>query len=186
MYHLPLLPGYDPNVNVRSSVPAKSPGGKSILTRLSEAEENGYEGTYFNPEPESEGFSSDGFIASSSPEETRRARPAENATETRPRAKSVSDEQVAEVVFFAYGVVVFFGLQEAQERSIIDDIVNAGILTRKIDEESWEIEECHFAVSSFLRYIFQGAGWAFQYDPHAAYPRIYNDLFSTFPVYQIL
>lgn len=148
MYHLPLLPGYDPNVNVRSSAPVKSPGGKSFLARLSEAEDNGYEGTYFNPNDGNEAFSSDGFIPSSSPEDTRRAN--EDRARRRPRAKSLSDEKVAEVIFFAYGVVVFFGLQEAQERSIIDDIDAAGVLTRKIDEDSWEIEECHFAVSHFL------------------------------------
>lgn len=47
MYHLPLLPGYGPHANVRSSVPAKTPGGRTMLSRMSEAEEYGYEGTYF-------------------------------------------------------------------------------------------------------------------------------------------
>lgn len=145
MYHLPLLPGYDPNVNIRSSAPVKSPGGKTFLARLSEAEDNGYEGTYFSANDGNEAFSSDGFIPSSSPEDTRRTN--EERVQRRPRAKSLSEEKVAEVIFFSYGVVVFFGLQEAQERSIIDDIDTAGVLTRKIDEDSWEIEECHFAVS---------------------------------------
>ena len=50
------------------------------------------------------------------------------------------------MIYFAYGVVVFFGLTESQERSIIDDIASAGILVRKFEEEAWEIEEFHFVV----------------------------------------
>lgn len=160
MYHLPLLHGYDPNVNVRSSVPKEMPSGKSFLNQMSEAEENGYEGMYFPPESSTENLSADGFIPSSSPDDTLK-RTSEGTTPQRKEKKSVSDEQVAEVIFFAYGVVVFFGLQENQERSIIDDIETAGTIIRKIKEDSWEIEECHFT-----------------YDPFAAYPRIYNDLFT--------
>lgn len=152
MYHLPLLSGYDPSVNVRSSAPSKTSGGKSFLTALSEAEENGYEGMYFPSEAVNESFSADGFIPSSSPEDNRNV-PTTNVPErknTRPRGKSISDEKVAEVVFFAYGVVVFYGLEENQERSIIEDITTAGVLTRKIEEDAWEIEECHFAVSAII------------------------------------
>ncbi|KAH8113890.1 DUF155-domain-containing protein [Phellopilus nigrolimitatus] len=184
MYHLPLLPGYDPGVNVRSSAAVKTPGGKSFLTRMSEAEENGYEGTYF-PSESGEGFSSDGFIAGSSPDDARRMqRPpgAEEATEEgegdvqgepgaprRPRARSMADERIAEVVFFAYGVVVFFGFEENEERAIVDDLDSAGILSRRIEDDAWEVEECHYTVGPppFVRY-----------DPNAAYPRIYNDLFT--------
>jgi uncharacterized Rmd1/YagE family protein len=60
------------------------------------------------------------------------------------------DEQVAEVVFFSYGVVVFFGLGEAQEKSIIEDIEKAGVPADPISQRDWEVEECHFVVSLSL------------------------------------
>ena len=63
------------------------------------------------------------------------------------RKRAAQDDEVAEVVFFGYGVVVFFGLSERQEKSIIEDIDKAGILTDPIAERDWEIEECHFVVS---------------------------------------
>ena len=187
MYHLPLLPGYDPNVNVRSSAFAKSPRGASMLLSLSEAEENGYVGTYFDSSEPEEPLLSDGFIPSLSP--TDRRAPVSDAEDQpvpprphppRPRAKSMVDERLAEVIFFAYGVVVFFGLQEHEERMIIDDIDTAGVLTRRIDEENWEIEECHYAVCDTLSSAFGPSLTVCQYDPNAAYPRIYNDLFSQF------
>jgi len=71
------------------------------------------------------------------------------------------EDDIAEVVFFEYGVLVFFGLEEHQEKDILEDIENAGILKRKIEEDDWEIEECHF-----------------MHDPYIAYPRIYNDFFT--------
>jgi uncharacterized Rmd1/YagE family protein len=218
MYHLPLLPGYGPNANVRSSAPSKMKTGRSFLAHLSEAEENGYQGTYFTtPTPQADNLG--GYISSSSPVEPRKSSarhhflppvdlpvphlpphaetdnetdldvsgfatepeietpyseqlPGETpqqldidpGAETDPgpgiynrwkppreevpsEASKRSDDDVAEVVFFEYGVVVFFGLAEDQERDILEDIDNAGIMKRKIEEEDWEIEECHFTVS---------------------------------------
>jgi uncharacterized Rmd1/YagE family protein len=67
------------------------------------------------------------------------------------RKQAAQDDQAAEVVFFSYGVVVFFGLGEAQEKGIIEDIEKAGVLADPISERDWEVEECHFVVSlSFL------------------------------------
>ncbi|KDQ07418.1 hypothetical protein BOTBODRAFT_38823 [Botryobasidium botryosum FD-172 SS1] len=189
MYHLPLLPGYGQYVNVRSSAPSQSPSGQSLLSRFSEAEEYGYDGSYFTSgsagSPE---FSiHDGFIHSptahrshhpgdnsdiplvaedSEDEERARLRaagpprpiPKPNAQimrEVRERAK------VAEIVAFEYGVIVFVGMELAQERAILDDFERAGIWVRKREEDSWEIEECHF-----------------NYDPTVPYPRIYNDFFT--------
>ena len=169
MYHLPLLPGYDPGVNVRSSAPTKTSGGKSFLTALSEAEDNGYEGTYFPPsEAATETFTADGFIPSSSPGDSRleheRERMGEGVSthdsghsnerpelgpKQRPRARSIPEEKVAEAIFFAYGVVVFYGLSESQERDILEDIGTAGIMVRRVEERLWEIEECHYTVSVF-------------------------------------
>ncbi|KAF9458240.1 hypothetical protein BDZ94DRAFT_1271189 [Collybia nuda] len=234
MYHLPLLPGYGPDTNIRSSAPSKLKTGKSFLTRLSEAEENGYQGTYFSsPAARSPTSHRDGYI-SSSPVETRNTRrltsppfddtihaiqsdtgyissspvetrnvhgtpspsmppfdetlhaiksedfvPSTDATafsdteapperevrwQTPPRTPpqpKVAEEEVAEVVFFEYGVVVFFGMNERNERDILEDLDKAGILKRPMAEGDWEIEECHFT-----------------HDPHISYPRIYNDFFT--------
>ena len=206
MYHLPLLPGYGPNANVRSSVPTKMKTGKSFISHLSEAEENGYQGTYFPAEaPPSDNLG--GYISSSSPINTlktsgarhtpavdhpprddtdfetetetagfitepepgtpqsaralvgpsahvdpgaetdpgtyqRRRPPPEQEAET----PKTTDDDVAEVLFFEYGVVVFFGLSESEEKDILEDIQNAGIMKRQIQEGSWEIEECHYTV----------------------------------------
>ncbi|KAJ7636067.1 hypothetical protein DFH06DRAFT_1054701 [Mycena polygramma] len=194
MYHLPLLPGYGPGSNIRSSVPAKSTTGKSILSRLSEAEEDGYQGTYF-PAAHSPKAQRGGYISSESPVFRRKPlepfapssipdTPASEgipemptpASESEPSATfgddtpasegplapvPVPEEDVAEVVFFEYGVVVFFGLDEEQEKSILEDVENAGIMKKKIAQDDWEIEECHYA-----------------HDRHISYPRIYNDFFT--------
>lgn len=201
MYHLPLLPGYGPDTNIRSSVPPKVSKGKSFLARLSEAEETGYQGTYFtSPAARSVTSLREGYISSNSPVDTRKAWPVqldspnpdvglqatpsseipptpmtwsetepegdtgtetENDTErngprsSRPQSspqqqQEQPDDDVAEVIFFEYGVIVFFGLEEEQEKDILEDISGAGIPRRRIQEESWEIEECHFAVCSYV------------------------------------
>ncbi|KAK0458738.1 DUF155-domain-containing protein [Desarmillaria tabescens] len=180
MYHLPLLPGYGPSSNIRSSAFASGDAGMNILTRLSEAEENGYQGTYFtNDRAHSSSPNRDGYISSSpvmtrgayevetseaertTYSDTERERESPEIRFARPPAQPTHAEDVAEVVFFEYGVAVFFGLDEGQERNILEDIENAKIMTRKIAEDDWEIEECHFT-----------------HDPHIAYPRIYNDFFT--------
>ncbi|KAF9269568.1 DUF155-domain-containing protein [Marasmius fiardii PR-910] len=217
MYHLPLLPGYGPESNIRSSAPPKTNDGKSILNKLSEAEEIGYQGSYFAPNHHSsQSVHRDGYLTSS-PTETRNIPTmpmrtydtTSSETETEqyvsasdteggflevtsqnitspasvthdretfsPPESSMSaptaaleinlppgkDNETAEAVFFEYGVVVFFGLTEVQEKSILEDVHNAGIVKRKIPEADWEVEECHFT-----------------HDPNIAYPRIYNDFFT--------
>lgn len=65
----------------------------------------------------------------------------------REREREAQLDNVGEVVFFDYGVVVFFGLAEPHERDILEDIQEAGIVRRLIPEDEWEVEECHFAVS---------------------------------------
>ena len=205
MYHLPILPGYGPNSNIRSSAPSTTRTGKSFLAHLSEAEENGYQGTYFPSEVARSPTSlREGYISSNSPVLARNARlpnidkpepveetdvEADPGFMTEPEVETVAsedttepnhtpdidpgaetdpgfygrwtpkaaaaklepealrkDEDVAEVVFFEYGVVVFFGLEERQEKDILEDIDNAGVVRRKLDEDDWEIEECHFTV----------------------------------------
>ncbi|KAG6849368.1 hypothetical protein H0H93_009062 [Arthromyces matolae] len=186
MYHLPLLPGYGPETNVRSSMPAQPSNGKSLLGALSEAEEDGYQETYFNTGSPQATNSREGYI-SSSPADTRttgRQPPevsepsllseaeseleqqypfhseteAESPSTVRPRVhwkspprSKFSDEDVAEVVFFEYGVVVFFGLHERQERDILDDIERASIVIRPLREDRWEIEESLKSRSHLLK-----------------------------------
>ncbi|KAH9039201.1 DUF155-domain-containing protein [Lactarius hengduanensis] len=196
MYHLPLLPGYGPAAKVRSSVPA--PSHTRRLTRMSQAEEDGYTGSYFVPgrSPENGFWRDDGYIAGHSPPAPRREpEDSEVEGESRDRGRSVGSaetpalappeltftpasagtlpvseprtpvlapgDDAAEIVFFAYGVVVFFGFEEMQERYILEDVHGAGALKGARAEGEWEVEECHFA-----------------YDPTITYPRIYNDFFT--------
>jgi uncharacterized Rmd1/YagE family protein len=56
------------------------------------------------------------------------------------------EEKFAEVVFFEYGVVVFFGLPERHERDILEDIEKADIFKSRIAEIDWEVEEFHYIV----------------------------------------
>jgi len=66
----------------------------------------------------------------------------------RPRAKSHSNlNKVAEAVFFSYGVSVFFGFAESEERTIMEDCEGAGVWLRGQEEDDWEVEEFHYVVS---------------------------------------
>lgn len=112
---------------------------------MSEAEEYGYEGTYFPETDEAARFSQDGYISSS----PRLGRLPDQHPQPQRQSEN-SDDHMAEVVFFSYGVAVFFGLEEAQERDILDDLESAGVWIRKREEDDWEIEECHFAVSGHV------------------------------------
>lgn len=180
MYHLPLLPGYGPAVKVRSSVPA--PSHTRRLSRMSQAEEDGYTGSYFIPGGSPDrGFSHDGYIARSltnSPPIDRRIRDLEEsevegesrereylvdtqsptlapptAPVSEPRTPVAIGDDAAEIVFFAYGVVVFFGFDEMQERDILEDVHGAGTVKGARAEGEWEIEECHYAVSRLPSFL---------------------------------
>ena len=70
------------------------------------------------------------------------------------RPSNPDPDTFAEAVFFAYGVIVFFGLDEAQERSILEDIETAEIMQKPLPEERWEIEECHYEASTSV--VFKG------------------------------
>lgn len=154
VYHLPLLPGYAPSVNVRSSpAPTES---TMIMSRMSEDEQYGYEGTYF-PEAESpeSNFPHDGYI-STSPEANHRPnlrKRTKRRESTALERQLAEDEHIAEAIFFSYGVAVFFGFSEMEERDIIDDLDTAGIWTRKRPEEEWEVEECHYTVGVKIVYL---------------------------------
>lgn len=242
MYTLPLLPGYGASTKVRSSPAVKSPGGVSLLERMTEAEEVGYHDGFFpqvleegvqqtdhtrtneyllSSSPPQDGDTQESNnlerqtreispdvdktfrtgqdipgagetsptdssqtdtirLSTSDPVETRLATietqsdetttiasdsfPTETDTQRsaarahlvveRERAKrrrrtrrgsdAMSSSRVAEVVFFEYGVTVFFGLTEREERDVLEDCESAGIWTRPVAEADWEVEECHY------------------------------------------
>lgn len=158
MYHLPLLPGYGPESNIRSSAPplAETPTTEIPIPQTLDAEEVVEGLAYFSAPTRTEEL--EGFVPSSSP-------PHETASELEvptpmppsegtPRAplrdfKDPDTDSFAEAVFFAYGVVVFLGLNEAQEQSILEDVRGVGVMEKALDDERWEVEECHYEVSSF-------------------------------------
>ncbi|KZT04460.1 DUF155-domain-containing protein [Laetiporus sulphureus 93-53] len=187
MYHLPLLPGYGPQANIRSSAPPSS-DAEDPSSGFSEAEEDGYQGTYFNNPESSTTPPSASYIISSSPILTNADismpdaplaspsvhpeihSPQEDRAERKSRKKrskgiandvDAREGEYAEAIFFAYGVAVFYGFSEEQERGILEDVEHAGIMRRKFVEDDWEIEECHYT-----------------HDPNIAYPRIFNDFFT--------
>lgn len=182
-YYHPLLPGYGPGINIRSSAPPPPPSPvpddpateteDPMLTAVSEAEEATEDSTYFTaPTPSAESADMNGFIATSPPAsgaisepeiETPRIRSPVSPSVPLParRSPNPDPDAFAEAVFFSYGVVVFFGLAEAQEHSILEDIEAADIMRKPLPEARWEIEECHY-----------------EYKPFIAYPRIYNDFFT--------
>ncbi|KAI0346468.1 DUF155-domain-containing protein [Trametopsis cervina] len=173
MYNLPLLPGYGPGTTVRSSTIA-IPVAEDHLVPVSEAEETADE--FF---PSSAPAELEGFVAStpasaelySDAETTRMNPPDTPKSEGDPPRRSTpppDPETFAEAVFFEYGVVVFFGLDESQEHSILADVESAAIMQKPLPEERWEVEECHY-----------------EYKPFIAYPRIFNDFF-TFKSHSVL
>lgn len=64
----------------------------------------------------------------------------------RRRDRDRSQNQVAEAVFFSYGVSVFFGFQADEEREIMADCEAAGVWQQGLSEDDWEIEEFHYIV----------------------------------------
>jgi uncharacterized Rmd1/YagE family protein len=79
----------------------------------------------------------------------------------RRRRRSHASHNIAEAVFFSYGVSVFYGFQAGEERTIMSDAEAAGTWQQPLDEDDWEVDEFHFL-----------------YDTEAESPRIYNDMFT--------
>jgi uncharacterized Rmd1/YagE family protein len=145
MYHLPLLPGYSLHTNLRSSAFATSSDETDPMYQLSEAEELGYQGTYFTSnsveERRLDGYMTGGgspdhtpLISMSYEDRPRYSNlvkittiptpPKDLSTPQQTRKKKrkpskaeppVDYSSVAEAVFFSYGVAVFFGFTENQE-----------------------------------------------------------------------
>ena len=164
------------------------------MYQLSEAEELGYQGTYFTSnsveERRLDGYMSGGgspdhtpliSMSYEDPPQIQQPRGDHDDTHAPPKTSQspnvnrkkkrrtskaeppVDYSNVAEAVFFSYGVAVFFGFTENQEIGILEDVERAGVMKRRMTEADWEVEECHFV-----------------YDPLIAYPRIYNDFFSEY------
>ena len=232
VYTLPLLPGYGAGTKVRSSPAVKSPGGVSLLERMTEAEEVGYHDGFFPQQAPEDGGTQDHthsneYLLSTSPnaqngddtarspenatfdglnplptvheekepgtgesspldtpviddsplqglliaddadlsaqehlrisreaalraneDHDRQARGYRNQYQRQRRRKSSSSIKVGEVVFFDYGVTVFFGLTEREERDILEDCESAGVWSRPLREDDWEVEECHHVSNS--------------------------------------
>ncbi|KAG5350311.1 hypothetical protein C0989_011643 [Termitomyces sp. Mn162] len=168
---------YGPDTNIRSSAPAKASNEKSILAGLSEAEEDGYQGTYFNTRTPRPSNSHEGYIYSSPvepgpvlsdmneplPSEAESEQeflytslseaesPVQRKVHWQSPPRSQSEEDVAEAVFFEYGVVVFFGLHERQECDILEDIARAGVVRRPLEEDQWEVEQSLKSRSHLLK-----------------------------------
>lgn len=184
MYHLPLLPGYGPHANIRSSASPSSEDddGGGGVGGLSEAEaevDGGYQGHYVDSEtgvtPPSntviEGYMNSASDVVPPPDarldeeeqmedRERQGREPEpqrlhkDNLKKKERGSKAKEEEFAEAIFFAYGVVVFFGFTEEQERGILEDIEGAAALQDKLKEDEWEIEECHYAVCSPILILF--------------------------------
>ena len=188
MYHLPLLPGYGPGSNIRSSAPqtAETPSTEIPIPRTAETEETVEGLAYFSVPTRTEEL--EGFVSSRSHEtasetEAHTPIPPSEGTPRPPikRLQTPDTDSFAEAVFFAYGVVVFFGLDELQEQTILEDVRSAGVMEKPLQDNRWEIEECHYEVRSLtLRYDVELIHVE-QYNPYIAYPRIYNDFFSASP-----
>ncbi|KAI9508253.1 hypothetical protein F5148DRAFT_1149170 [Russula earlei] len=56
-----------------------------------------------------------------------------------PRTPVATGEDVAEIVFFKYGVAVFFGFDEMQKRNILEFVHGAGILKGARVESEWKV-----------------------------------------------
>jgi uncharacterized Rmd1/YagE family protein len=159
---MPLLPGYGPGINVRSSAlpapPSPTAEAEDPVTVVSEAEESADDAGYFSGRPTSSSVEpADGVIDATPPGMGSVSEPVtptmqtvipSPAVEPNRRSPSLDPESFAEVVFFTYGVVVFFGFNEAQEHSILEDIETSEIMQKPLREDRWEIEECHYEVSS--------------------------------------
>lgn len=155
---------------------------------LSEAEETADEMAYFSS---SAPANLDSFSPGTSPmggdltdTETPRLQQPDTPASTAPAYKrsvpQLDPDTVGEAVFFQYGVVVFFGLDDSQEHSILEDIEAAGIMNKPLPEERWEVEECHYEVTNHLSSLTEEYSRLSQYKPYIAYPRIFNDFFSEF------
>ncbi|KAH9899307.1 DUF155-domain-containing protein [Cubamyces lactineus] len=202
MYHLPLLPGYGPGSNIRSSAPPVTPGREDPSSGLSEAEEDGYQGTYFSstaPQEESIAPPMEGYMPSASPITATHGLPAEGPAQVEDAAQEQAraSQQMRVIV-------------NAEEREP-EPSKSEAIRPRRVSRRKAASEVENFAEAIFFDYgvvVFYGfredqelgiiedieeAGilqrqiphddWEveachYAHDPNIAFPRIYNDFFT--------
>ena len=133
--------GYQSGVNVRSCVTDKAAEARMVLSMITEADERGYEDTYF---PATSGTSTPatrgGYIQTSLPLRKNNLRPPQR------RLLGVDDHPVGEAIFFKYGVVVFYGFERMNEWDILEDLSKQGIMIKEKPVNQYEVESFHFAV----------------------------------------
>ncbi|KAI0366852.1 DUF155-domain-containing protein [Pilatotrama ljubarskyi] len=202
MYHLPLLPGYGPGSNIRSSGPPATPGREDPSSGLSEAEEDGYQGTYFSssqPEDESSAPPLEGYMPSASPVVATQGLPSESP--------EIAFSEAQEQARASRALRVTVNAEEHEQ----EPPKSEALRPRRIRRRKTETEEENFAEAVFFEYgvvVFYGfredqelgiiedveeAGilhrkiphddWEveachYAHDPDIAFPRIYNDFFT--------
>lgn len=121
-----------------------------VLSMITEADERGYEDTYF---PATSGTSTPatrgGYIQTSLPLRRNNLRPPQR------RLLGVDDNPVGEAIFFKYGVVVFYGFERMNEWDILEDLSKQGIMIKEKPVSQYEVESFHFAVREFKAPIYR-------------------------------
>ncbi|TID26567.1 sporulation protein RMD8 [Venturia nashicola] len=172
VYHLPLLGGTD-GYRIRSSPTLKNPGGKSVLDEeIERNERREYHEGYFG---DTESYGIRGHDRNEDVESPRNgsARSYSPSPGDSPK-RSISPPRIgpsalsfAEMFVYSYGVVVFWNFTERQEKDILADLTFAqnetgiSLVSRPQEADSFETEEFHF-----------------EYNPHIARPRIFNDMIT--------
>ena len=85
------------------------------------------------------------------------------------------DDDVAEVVFFAYDVFVFFGLEGQQETDIVEDIESSNEKSRKA---AGRLRNVTLRYGVPISLIFSPLTHWYSMTRISRIPRIYNDFFS--------
>ncbi|KAI0763082.1 DUF155-domain-containing protein [Trametes elegans] len=202
MYHLPLLPGYGPGSNIRSSAPAVTPGNEDPSSGLSEAEEDGYQGTYFKSEEQQEASAPspiEGFIPSASPVTATHGLPPNSPEQIQDAAQNEARTSSQQPILV--------NTEQREHESSKSETSRP----KRISRRKTALEERNFAEAIFFEYgvvVFYGfredqelgiiedieeAGimirkiphddWEveachYAHDPNIAFPRIFNDFFT--------
>ncbi|PUU75554.1 hypothetical protein B9Z19DRAFT_994028 [Tuber borchii] len=181
-YHLPIMSG-DDGYRVRSSPVLKSPGGKAVLdVQIERSEQRDYHEGYFEDSytgerrrsgdgsyEEDEHSKSSGKNRGFSQDRTDDHHTYNQGYRPEsPRDSHMNDMKAfAEMFVFRYGVVVFWGFSERQEKDILADLTFAQndldiqLISGRLKEDEFETEEFHF-----------------QYSSRTRSPRIYNDMIT--------
>ncbi|KAI0642682.1 DUF155-domain-containing protein [Trametes meyenii] len=201
MYHLPLLPGYGPGSNIRSSAPPVTPGHEDPSSGFSDAEEDGYQGTYFSADHQEPTTSQpiEGFIPSASPVTATHGLPVNSPNEVRGAAESQ--------VRTSQQLLVAVSTEEREHEPLKSETSRPKRISRRKttseaenfaeavffeygvvvfygfreDQELGIVEDVEFA-GIMLRKIphddWEVEACHYAHDPNIAFPRIFNDFFT--------